>query len=309
MHDLFLINCISAQRESRLKSVVLSVLTGLCLSTQALAFNPSACQGVHFDYCDTNSDLPGYRYTSTLSYGQELDVLTEAEPRLPLHLQASPDEDWDYLKEQTYTILGLSVATVGFMTLLPESVTNWDEDDRDMSRLASKWWDNVSSGPVWDKDDHFLNYVMHPYFGGVYYTAARHAGYDEWKSFMYSFTMSTFFWEYGVEAFAEVPSIQDIIVTPIFGAAVGELMYQKEQDILANGGEVWGSKSFGSFNLFLLNPVGHIHYWITDWWQDDVEVNMNYTPWFGNRDATRFALDAGARYDSQFVGMEVKLKW
>ncbi|WP_422121346.1 DUF3943 domain-containing protein [Photobacterium damselae] len=28
--------------------------------------------------------------------------------------------------------------------------------------------------------------------------------------------MSTVYWEYGVEAFAEVPSIQDLVVTPCF---------------------------------------------------------------------------------------------
>ena len=39
---------------------------------------------------------------------------------------------------QTYTILGLSVATVGLMTLLPESITKWDEEDRNLSGLGSK---------------------------------------------------------------------------------------------------------------------------------------------------------------------------
>lgn len=165
--------------------------------------------------------------------------------RLPKYLSTAPEKDWDYLMGQTYTILGLSVATVGMMTFLPESITNWTAEDRDFSNLTSKWWDNVSEGPVWDKDDHFLNYVMHPYFGGVYYTAARHSGFNEFESFVYSFTMSTFFWEYGVESFAEVPSIQDIIVTPLFGAAVGEWMYLTEQSIVSNGGEVLGSETLG----------------------------------------------------------------
>ncbi len=153
---------------------------------------------------------------------------------------------------QTYTILGLSVATVGLMTLLPESITKWDEEDRDMSKLGSKWKDNVSSGPVWDRDEHFLNYVMHPYFGGVYYTAARHAGYNEFESFLYSATMSTFFWEYGVEAFAEIPSWQDLFITPFFGAVVGEMMLTAEQDIVANGGEVMGSETVG--DVFSILP-------------------------------------------------------
>ncbi|MDX1302007.1 DUF3943 domain-containing protein [Photobacterium sp.] len=228
---------------------------------------------------------------------------------IPMHLSAAPEQNWDYLMEQSYTILGLSVAMVGMMTLLPESVTNWDEEDRNLSNLGSKWWDNVSQGPVWDNDDHYLNYIMHPYFGGVYYTAARHSGFDEWESFLYSATMSTFFYEYGVEAFAEVPSIQDIIVTPLFGAAVGEAMFQTELDITANGGEVLGSETLGRVSLFFLNPVGHIHYWVSDWWKGDTNVSFIYTPWFGNANAANFALEAGAPYDKQFIGLELKIEF
>ncbi|MGF1756890.1 DUF3943 domain-containing protein [Photobacterium sagamiensis] len=226
---------------------------------------------------------------------------------IPMHLSTAPEQNWDYLLEQSYTILGLSLAMVGMMTLLPESVTNWDEEDRNLSNLGSKWWDNVSQGPVWDNDAHYLNYIMHPYFGGVYYTAARHSGFDEWESFLYSATVSTFFYEYGVEAFAEVPSIQDIIVTPLFGAAVGELMFQTELDITANGGEVLGSDTLGGVSLFFLNPVGHIHYWVSDWWKGDTEVSFTYSPWFGDTNAASFALKASAPYDKQFIGLQLKL--
>lgn len=108
---------------------------------------------------------------------------------------------------------------------------------------------------------------MHPYFGGVYYTAARHAGFNEFESFLYSATMSTFFWEYGVEAFAEVPSWQDIFITPFFGAVIGELMFEAEQNIVANGGEVMGSDTMGGVTLFFLNPIGHIHGWVSSAWE------------------------------------------
>ncbi|NGN97775.1 DUF3943 domain-containing protein [Grimontia sp. S25] len=275
-----------------------------------------------FDASTINFEQQAYHYNTTSAYslpaldnaqpvdtGYAFDVNEYRSQGLPRYLSTSSGKDWDYLMGQTYTILGLSVATVGLMTFLPESVTNWTPEDRDFSNLGKKWWDNVSEGPVWDKDDHYLNYVMHPYFGGVYYTAARHSGFTEFESFLYSFTMSTFFWEYGVEAFAEVPSIQDIIVTPLFGAAVGEWMYLTEQNIVADGGEVLGSDTLGGVSLFLLNPVGHIHGWVTNLWQGDTEVRMNYDPWFNNQDAARYAADAGAPYDSQFIGMQVSLKF
>lgn len=233
----------------------------------------------------------------------------EPKHRLPKHLATTPEKNWDYLRGQTYTILGLSVATVGLMTFLPESITNWTADDRDFSNLTKKWWDNVSQGPIWDKDDHYLNYVMHPYFGGVYYTAARHAGFPEFESFIYSFAMSTFFWEYGVESFAEIPSIQDIIVTPLFGAVVGEWMYITERGIVANDSQVLSSDTLGSVSLFFLNPVGHIHYWVTNLWQGNTDVKMNYNPWLNNQNAAQFARNAGAEYDNQFIGIAFDLKF
>ncbi|EGQ7963387.1 DUF3943 domain-containing protein [Vibrio vulnificus] len=258
------------------------------------------------EYCVSNN-LYSYKPTTTLSLDEPSNDLNLDASTQPKHYIVPQDKDWDYLMGQTYTILGLSVATVGLMTLLPESITKWDDDARDISNLGSKWKDNVSSGPVWDRDEHFLNYIMHPYFGGVYYTAARHAGYNEFESFLYSSVMSTFFWEYGVEAFAEVPSWQDIFITPFFGAVVGEIMLETEQNIIANGGEVLGSETVGDVSLFFLNPVGHIHYWVSNAWGGSAEVNFVSNPWFGNQDAAKYALDSGYAYDNQFYGFDFKV--
>jgi hypothetical protein len=259
-----------------------------------------------FTLFDTNYS---YRQNDPYAFSLTESNLTLEEPALPRYLQVQPEEDWDYLMGQTYTILGLSFATVGLMTLLPESITKWDEEDRDLSGLGKKWKDNVTSGPVWDRDEHVLNYIMHPYFGGVYYTAARHAGYNEFDSFLYSFTMSTFFWEYGVEAFAEVPSWQDLFITPFFGAVVGEMMFEAEQDLVASGGEVWGSQTMGGVTLFLLNPVGHIHGWASDAWGGSAEFKYSSKPWFGNEDAAKFAMDSGASYDNVFYGVEMTINF
>lgn len=303
------------------KQAIASLLLGCAASTQAYALDTNTAydmeyqsdcsSSIYSSYCSTTSfDFSPMRLDgdTTPSKIAETDAFS-TDTNLPHYLRVSDERDWDYLMEQSYTILGLSVATVGLMTFLPESITKWDSEDSSLKGLGNKWKDNVSAGPVWDKDEHFLNYVMHPYFGGVYYTAARHAGFNEFESFLYSTTMSTFFWEYGVEAFAEVPSIQDLFVTPFFGAVVGELMLQQELSITENGGEVMGSEALGSFSLFFLNPVGHIHYWVTDAWGDDTEVNLAYNAWFSNGDAAQFAYDAGMPYTDQFVGLEVKLKF
>ena len=288
----------------------------------ALMLSLSACANAndingHYEFSYTvDSQLNEHLYSNSYGYSQPTDAfslsyddsqLDLSDPELPRYLQVSDGRDWQYLKEQTYTVLGLSVVTVGLMTMLPESITKWDEEDRDIANLGKKWADNVSAGPVWDRDEHVLNYVMHPYFGGVYYTAARHAGFNEFDSFLYSAVLSTFFWEYGVEAFAEVPSWQDLFITPFFGAVVGELMFETEQDIVASGGEVLGSETMGDVTLFFLNPVGHIHGWVSGAWGGSADFQFSSKPWFGNQDAAQFALDAGANYDSQFYGMELKV--
>ncbi|WP_084296229.1 DUF3943 domain-containing protein [Psychromonas arctica] len=162
-------------------------------------------------------------------------------------------EDGERLWSQTTSIFYYGLGVVGVLAALPESVTNWDSDN-DQS-IAEKWLENVKEGPVWDRDDAILNYVMHPYFGGVYYQSARKSGYRQWDSFLYSALMSTVFWEYGVEAFAETPSMQDLVVTPVLGWVYGEWAFNTEREIWAGGGTVWGSEYLGNTALFLLDPV------------------------------------------------------
>ncbi|MGL5429593.1 MAG: DUF3943 domain-containing protein [Vibrio sp.] len=261
--------------------------------------------------CEQSNCYSSNYYTDSLNPAFSLSINDASTLRLddplPKYLLVQDSRDWDYLTGQTYTILGLSVMTAGLMTLLPESITKWDADDRKLSNLGKKWKENVTSGPTWDRDEHFLNYIMHPYFGGVYYTAARHAGFNEFESFLYSATMSTFFWEYGVESFAEVPSWQDIFITPFFGAVVGELMFDAEQNIVANGGQVMGSNAAGDVTLFFLNPIGHIHGWVSDAWGGSADVSFQSNPWANNPEAAKYAMDAGANYDSQYYGLNVKI--
>ncbi|MBO9493889.1 DUF3943 domain-containing protein [Thalassotalea sp. G20_0] len=216
----------------------------------------------------------------------------DAEFTLPLQEERSPwaitlfddnpQENQARLWSQTKLMFGLGVGVIGALAVMPESFTNWDKSD--LKQFHKKWWDNVSSGPVMDEDDFFLNYVAHPYFGGVYYIVARESGYNQWNSFVYSFLMSTFYWEYGIEAIAEVPSIQDIIVTPIGGWLYGEWAYQQKRSIVDNDGLVWGSAGLGSTALFFLDPVDSIDQWINgDREQpvvEDFDIRLAFAPTF-----------------------------
>jgi len=174
---------------------------------------------------------------------------------------AQNGEDSERLLSQTKSIFGYGFAVIGILALMPTSVTNWDTSTES---LGAKWVNNVKDGPVWDRDDLYINVIGHGYFGGVYYQSARKSGYRQWDAFMYSFLMSTFYWEYGIEAFAEVPSIQDLVITPVIGWAYGEWALRTEQQIWLNGGTVWDSEVLGNTALFLLDPV------------DSIGRNVNY---------------------------------
>ena len=110
------------------------------------------------------------------------------------------------------------MASFGILWVLPESFTNWNKEEMLEYGMFNRWKDNVRAGPLWDDDDIFLNWIMHPWAGAVYFMSARGSGFNKWESFAYSAIMSTFFWEYGVEAFAEIPSWQDLLITPIVGS-------------------------------------------------------------------------------------------
>lgn len=210
------------------------------------------------------------------------DVESQRSPWAITLFDSNPVENQDRLWGQTKLVFGLGLGALGALALMPESFTNWDKDE--LKEFHKKWWDNVSSGPAMDEDDIFLNYVTHPYFGGVYYMMARESGYNQWNSFVYAFLMSTFYWEYGVEAVAETPSIQDLIVTPVGGWLYGEWAYHRKRAIEANDGLVLGSSILGSTSLFFLDPVGMIDYWINGDREgkvlEDLSLRIAFAPTF-----------------------------
>lgn len=164
-------------------------------------------------------------------------------------------EDSARLWSQTKSIFVYGFGVIGVIALLPADISKWDKEEG----IFNKWTDNVRIGPVWDRDNWPLNYIGHPYFGGLYYQVARKSGYRQWDAFIYSALMSSFYWEYGIEAFAEVPSIQDLIVTPVLGWAFGEWAFNTEMDIRADNDTIWGSSILGTTALVFLDPVDSLN--------------------------------------------------
>lgn len=166
--------------------------------------------------------------------------------------------DWKRLWVNTSVLIGAGVATMVVLEALPADATAWNKTENAKTPMFKRWWRNVRNGPHWDGDNPVFNYVLHPYAGAAYYMGARSLGFNCWGSFVYGFCISTFFWEYGFESFNEIPSVQDLIITPVVGSLVGEAFYLIKRKIVGDGYRLWGSKALGYSVAFLVDPLNEV---------------------------------------------------
>lgn len=198
------------------------------------------------------------------SFHSELSFTKDVEKTTPWNIYDQPYSLWENnpdkkkLIRNTLSVFGFSFVAAGILYAMPESVSNWDKESMSVSSVFSDWKRNVTRGPVVDKDDWFLNYVTHPYSGALYYMGARSAGCNAAYSFVYSVLLSTFFWEYSIESVAEVPSVQDLIVTPIFGSLLGEVFYLAKREIVKNNYYLLNSRIIGITAAILMDPLNEI---------------------------------------------------
>lgn len=126
-------------------------------------------------------------------------------------------------------VIGVNALFMGFNRYVAKA---------DYSYLSlSTWRKNLSSGPEWDEDNFKINFLGHPYQGTLYYNAARSQGYSYLQSFPFTVGGSVL-WEYLGENTR--PSYNDMIYTPLNGAALGEILYRISSNILddrTRGGE------------------------------------------------------------------------
>lgn len=196
-------------------------------------------------------------YTSSLPRSdvkpQPLNIYT-----LPFsHTLNVPDKHRLWIN--TAVLGGAFVGTLLVLECLPEDATTWNRAELQEVPLFKRWWNHViKKGPEWDHDNPIFNYVLHPYAGAAYFMAARSCGYNFYRSLLYSAAISTIGWEFGIEAFMERPSIQDIFITPLCGAVIGEGFYRAKRLIVDNGYELWGSRFLGGLVCFLIDPVNEV---------------------------------------------------
>ncbi len=190
----------------------------------------------------------------------------------------NPARDGKRLLINTGVNMGMSLVKFGVLWVCPESFSEWDKDGLQGKGWFQSWKYNVKAGPVKDCDCFFMNGIMHPWGGAVYYMSARGSGFSWWESFLYSGVLSTFMWEYGIEAFMEVPSWQDLIVTPVTGSALGECFYLLKGEIVRNDKRILQSRFLGVTSLILMDPVNEITDVLGYETKHKVEINSSLVP-------------------------------
>jgi len=150
-------------------------------------------------------------------------------------------------KKGAILIGGFEFAIMATMMVLPKSFTGWHEDFLQVG--ANNFIDAYGSAPTWDQDHWYHNYLGHPYVGSIYYNTVRCQGASPVQSFFFSTAMSVW-WEYAVESIAEHPSTQDLLVTPITGALLGEAVHHLTVSWLDDDASL-GQKII----IFILNPT------------------------------------------------------
>lgn len=163
------------------------------------------------------------------------------------------------LWQNTAVLSGAFVSTLLVLEMLPEDATSWNRAEIQDVPPLKRWFRNIfKRGPEWDHDNAIFNYVLHPYAGSVYFMAARSCGYGFWHSMLYSAAISTIGWEFGIEAFMERPSYQDIIITPMVGSIIGEMCYKGKYYLVNNDYELLGSRTLGRVACFVMDPVNEV---------------------------------------------------
>lgn len=169
--------------------------------------------------------------------------------------------DANKLKKASLSCIGYNVLVGTYIFTAPESVTNWDKSEKlKLESILDQYGRTFTRAPVIDKDDWYINYIGHSYQGSFYYNTLRSQDVSFWNSSLFCL-INSFTWEYLWEGGFEQPSIQDIIITPIAGVLLGELIHNTTINMGKNGFK-WYEIAFVTVfnpayainNNFIFNP-------------------------------------------------------
>lgn len=115
----------------------------------------------------------------------------------------------------------------------------------------------VGTGLNLDTNKMPTNYASHPLAGTLYYTVARSNHLSFAESFIYA-TLGSTTWEYFGEI-REITSINDLLVTPVSGAAIGEPLLQ-----LASFFDRGDKRASNRILAAILGPTKEVNEWFDD---------------------------------------------
>lgn len=166
-----------------------------------------------------------------------------------VHSPLSPDSV-DVIRQQKKHFWRAAAETVGFnigLWAFDRYVSNGQYAHISFNSIK----ENFKHGFEWDNDHLHTNMFDHPYSGSLFFNAGRSNGFNFWQSELFAIGGSAM-WELFMER--EYPSTNDIIATPVGGAAIGEVLYRTSDLILddrSKGGERIGREAAA----FVVDPM------------------------------------------------------
>lgn len=232
------------------------------------------------------------------------DEIDDFEFSLPQQTKADT-RDWDGLGRDTAYFLGYQWVTIGLLYMAPESVSGWTDEQKEGYDM-SYWWDNVTH-PKMDSDDFYINYVLHPYWGAAYFVRAQERGYGTSDAFWYSALLSTIY-EFGAEALFEEPSIQDLIVTPVFGSLLGPY-FMRVRDNIRDRDEEFGYRTTKDKWLWVLtDPLGSLNQQVDTLFGRETRLQIRPYSYVVSHDHAMLSGPVVPKADIVY-GLEFRLQW
>lgn len=144
-------------------------------------------------------------------------------------------------------VLGYDMFSTALLFALPYDITKWSKPD--IEKVNRQYRKTFTQQPVYDPDPWYVNFIGHPYTGACYYNAVRSQGAPFWQAILFT-TGYSVVWEYVAEGGLEQPSIQDLVVTPVVGCILGELIHHSTM-VMSRNGFKWYEKAF----VCVFNPM------------------------------------------------------
>jgi len=199
-------------------------------------------QGMKTAFLSTQLPL-SYLSVPENGMGKKKKSITEADSFVMRNQGASI---WKKMARAELFIGGTELICMGALMAMPKEVTKWQPGYlNDAMKNIKRAFTTM---PVNDQDSWGFNFVGHPIAGSLYYNSIRSQDATIFQSFAFSFAQSAF-WEYVIEGSAEQPSLQDMIITPIFGTLLGEASHVATIKMRRNGFN-WLEK----ITVIIINP-------------------------------------------------------